>query len=174
MDGSGFPDFCLWPCQFPDWETGLKALSFSGELAPSGGEYEVQPTWFTCPKPCNDSGNAWWVLPKFSKWSIPKCLILKFQSRRYWVPCLVSKNSQLEHFNHSMLQRFLNFDVPDNYQNSLLTQQLKVLVLSWLWLWLQLWRGVSPWPRNFCMPWKWQNKTKFNHFSIETNFCSTF
>ena len=35
-----------------------------------------------------------------------------------------------------------------------MAQQVKDSALSRLWLGSLLWRGLNPWPRNFCMPWE--------------------
>ena len=37
--------------------------------------------------------------------------------------------------------------------SSLVTQQVKDLVVLLLWLWLLLWSGFKSWPGNFLMPW---------------------
>ena len=35
-----------------------------------------------------------------------------------------------------------------------MAKQVKGSALSRLWLGSLLWRGLNPWPRNFCMPWE--------------------
>lgn len=114
VGGSGFPDFCLGPRQFPD-ESVPNVLFFTGELAPSGGECEVQhysPLGSPYLNPAvTTTGMLGDLCLNFESNLFPSIctLILKFQFSGHGVPCLVSINLQLENFNHSTLTVVLKF-----------------------------------------------------------------